>query len=352
MADPARITPVILCGGAGTRLWPLSRPGRPKHLLALAGSDTMLQATARRVADAARFTPPTVITAAQDADAVAHQLEEIGAPPGLLILEPVGRNTAPAIALAALAAAPNDLLLVMPSDHLIGDEAAFLAAVEAGAPAARDGRLVTFGTRPHRPATGYGYIRRGEAIAPGVHRAESFVEKPDFATAERYLSEGSWDWNGGIFLFRAGAMIEALGRHAADLLDGAREAMAGAKRDGIRLRPDANRFSALRAESIDRAVMERAEDVAVVPVDMGWSDIGSWDALFEVGGKDSAGNVLLGPVQAVDSAGCLLASEGPRLAALEVHDLIVVATPEFVLVLPRGASQRVREIASGLSESR
>ena len=347
MSD-VRIIPVILSGGAGTRLWPLSRPARPKQLHRLGGEATMLQATAMRAADPELFGAPIVVGSAALADEVEAQLRDCGVAPRCLILEPEGRNTAPAIALAAAVSDGDALLLVMPSDHLISDTDAFVDAIKAGATVAQQGWLVTFGIRPEAPETGYGYIRRAGEIAPGVFRAEQFVEKPDRATAQAYVEDGGYDWNGGIFLFRADALLDALSSHAPDILDAVRQSVAGAQQDGPRLRPNREAFGRARNQSIDHAVMEKAERVAVVPVRMGWSDVGSWDALFEAGEADDEGNVVSGDVTALDTRGSLVASEGPLVVTIGVEDLIVVATGDAVLVAPRGQSQRVREAVDRL----
>jgi mannose-1-phosphate guanylyltransferase/mannose-1-phosphate guanylyltransferase/mannose-6-phosphate isomerase len=337
------VTPVILSGGAGTRLWPLSVPERPKQLLALTGERTMLQMTALRAAE-----PPIVVAGEGHAEEVERQLAEMGLAPRALILEPAGRNTAPAIALAALLAPADAPLLVMPSDHMIGDVDAFRGAVEAALPAAAEGWLVTFGIAPERAETGYGYIERGEAIAEGVNRVVRFREKPDAATAAAYAADGRHLWNGGIFLFRRDAFLAALEAHAPDVLAAARAAVEGRREEGSRIYPDAAAFAASPAISVDYAVMEKAARIAVAPVSMDWSDVGSWDALYEAAAKDAAGNALGGEVLAIGSGGCLIRSDGPLVAAVGVNDLVIVATKEAVLVLPRGETQRVREAVEAL----
>lgn len=344
-----RITPVILSGGAGTRLWPLSLPERPKQMLTLSGDTTMLQATAARTRDAARFAAPIVVANAAHADAIEAQLSQIGCAPSALVLEPAGRNTAPAIALAALAA-PDALLLVMPSDHVIGDVAAFRAAVDRAAPFAEQGWLVTFGIEPDRPETGFGYIKLGEPLANGVHKVERFVEKPPLADAQRMIREGGYAWNGGIFLFRADAYLAALDEHAPEMLAPVRAAMDKARRAGARIHPDTERFAASPSDSIDYAVLEKAARVAVAPVSMGWSDVGSWDAVHALGPADAMGTVAQGDVVALDTANCLIRSDGPTVAALGVSDLIVVATGAHVLILPRGCSQEVKRLLEAVKK--
>lgn len=338
-----RIRPVILSGGAGSRLWPLSTPQRPKQFLALAGERTMLQLTAERVADTSRFELPLLIGAEEHRETIERQLAEAGVTPALLILEPCGRGTAPAAALAALTAEPDEILLLMPSDHLIGEPERLVAAAEAALPAVAEGWIATFGVRATRPETGYGYIQRGAEIAPGVRRASRYVEKPEAPAAERMLAEGDHDWNAGIFLFRARDLVEQLGLHAPDILDCVRDSLAGGAVGERLIRPDSAAFGRCPAESIDRAVMEKAERVAVAPVEMSWSDIGSWDALLEVSARDPDGNAVSGPASLLDGRGCLVRSEGPRVVAIGVEDLIVVATADAVLIVPRGQSQRVRE---------
>lgn len=345
------ITPVILSGGSGTRLWPMSRPERPKQLLALTAAETMLQLTARRTGDQARFARPIVVANAAHATQIEDQLADVGIEPQALILEPVGRNTAPAIALAALAAPhPKSPLLVMPSDHVIDDVAAFHRAIEAALPLVDDGWLVTFGIAPDAPETGYGYIKIGEAIGDGVHRVVRFVEKPDQVTAQAMIEEGDYAWNGGIFLFRADIFLGQLAVHASEMLFAAQDSMGRSSREGAHIHPDAQSFAASPSESIDYAVMEKADRVAVVPVAMGWSDLGSWDALHALGPRDTQGNTLGGDIIALDTSDCLIRTDGPTVAVIGVSDLIVVASGDSVLILPRGRSQEVKKIVEMLKE--
>ena len=338
------IVPVILSGGSGTRLWPMSTPERPKQFLALTARETMLQLTAAR-AHGDAFAAPIVVANAAHAGEVEAQLAALDPAPSAIILEPAGRNTAPAIALAAIEASARDPaapLLVMPSDHVIDDPDAFHRAIHAALPLVEDGWLVTFGITPDAPETGYGYIKVGEALARGVHRVDRFVEKPRRDAAEAMLAGGDHAWNGGIFLFRADRYLEVLEREAPAMVAAVREAMARARRDGMRVYPDAGAFAASPADSIDYAVMEKAGRVAVVPVAMGWSDVGSWDALHTISDNDDDGNVVEGDAVVLDSRDCLVRADGLRIAMAGCADLIVVASGTDVLILPRGRSQDVK----------
>lgn len=353
MNDTRRIVPVILSGGSGTRLWPMSRPENPKQLLALTAEETMLQLTAQRTRDDARFERPIIVANETHADVVEAQLDKVGVAPRTLILEPVGRNTAPAIALAALAVPDSQApLLVMPSDHVIADVEAFLRAVEAALPLVSDGWLVTFGITPDKPETGYGYIRVGQPIADGVHRVERFVEKPDRRSAEQMIAEGNHAWNGGIFLFRADMYLSALSVHAPEMLAAVQRAMDEGVRENGRIHPHPARFAESPSDSIDYAVMEKAERVAVVPVAMGWSDLGSWDALHAISVCDGEGNVCEGNAIVIDSHNCLIRSDGPRVAIVGVDDLIVVASGSDILILPRGRSQEVKKVTQELERAK
>ena len=338
------IVPVILSGGSGTRLWPMSTAARPKQFLALTARETMLQLTAAR-AHGDAFAAPIVVANAAHADEVEAQLSGV-AEPGAVILEPAGRNTAPAIALAALQAVADGRgdapLLVMPSDHVIADRDAFHAAIHAALPLVEEGWLATFGITPDAPETGYGYIQVGEEVAAGVHRVARFVEKPQRAVAEEMLRAGDHAWNGGIFLFRADRYLEVLEREAPAMVAATRAAMDKARRERARVYPDADAFAASPSDSIDYAVMEKASRVVVVPVAMGWSDVGSWDALHAISEGDTGGNVVEGDAVVLDSRNCLVRSDGLRVAMAGCEDLIVVASGTDVLVLPRGRSQDVK----------
>ncbi|HLO78724.1 MAG TPA: mannose-1-phosphate guanylyltransferase/mannose-6-phosphate isomerase [Magnetospirillum sp.] len=340
----AELIPVILSGGAGTRLWPLSRELRPKQLLPLTSGATLLQDTARRIVGR-----PVVVCNQEHRFIVAEQLREIGVEPRGIVIEPVGRNTAPAVAVAALLAQAeaDDLLLVMPSDHQIKDVEAFRAAVAAAVPLAQAGMLVTFGIRPTEANTGYGYIRRGAATGGGF-LVDRFVEKPDRATAESYLASGEYLWNGGIFLFSAKAYLAELGRRLPAMVDNCRAALAEGASDLFFFRLADAPFAAIAGQSIDYAVMEHTDRAAVVPVDMGWSDIGSWSALWQESPQDANGNVLLGDVIASGSRNAYVRSEGQLVAVLGVEDLVVVATQDAVLVADKAHDQDVKKIVEQL----
>ena len=350
----AKIFPVILSGGSGSRLWPLSRESFPKQLLPLAGPRTMLQDTALRVADPALFHPVTVIANAEHRFVIAEQLREIGQRQPTLVLEPVARNTAPAVAAAALIASradPEALILVMPADHAVPDLGGFLDAIKAGTQAARNGALVLFGIAPDSPATGYGYIRAGAVLEGAAHRVEAFVEKPDQETAEGYLADGRYSWNSGIFLLPAQAVIAELEAHEPAVLAAVREALDVAKHDMDFLRLDAEAFAKSPSISIDYAVMERTARAAVVPSSFAWSDVGAWSALWKLAERDSFDNVQIGDTLAEDTRGSYLRSEGPLIATVGVDDLIVIATTDAVLVAHRHKDQDVKKVVERLRAS-
>src|SRR5580704_15208239 len=341
------IHPVILSGGSGTRLWPMSRTHYPKQFLPLAGKESLLQQAALRVAGATGFAAPLVIANEEHRFIIDEQLREIGVKPQALLLEPVGRNTAPAVCVAALRLVESDpdaLMLAMPSDHAIDDVPAFHAAIERAAAAARAGRLVTFGVNPEGAETGYGYIERGKKLGDvdGAFAVARFVEKPDAATAERYIKSGDFFWNSGIFLFPASLYLSELERLRPEILAACRRALAEARCDDDFVRLDKAAFADCPADSIDYAVMEHTARAAVVPVRMGWSDLGSWDALWEMSVKDADRNPLVGNVIAEDTRNSYIRSEAGLVAALGVEDMIVVATQDAVMLAPRERAQDVR----------
>lgn len=339
------ILPVILSGGSGTRLWPLSREAYPKQFLPLVGDVTMLQATWNRVA-AIAGAAPIVVANQEHRFMAAEQLRECDVTPQALILEPIGRNTAPAIAIAALqalAAGEDALLLVLPSDHVVRDDAAFHAAVKQAAVAADAGKLVTFGIVPTAPETGYGYIKA--QAGNGVHPVDRFVEKPDLATAQQYVSSGEYYWNSGMFLFKASRYLQELDSLQPAILAACRTALDKASRDSDFIRLDADAFAASPSDSIDYAVMEKTGDAAVVPLDAGWNDVGSWSALWEVSDKDADGNACHGDVIALDCRNSY--AYGNRLIAMVgLEDVVVVETDDAVFVGHKDRVQDVKEIVA------
>jgi mannose-1-phosphate guanylyltransferase len=341
-----RIIPVILSGGGGTRLWPMSTPECPKQFQALAGDQTMFQMTAERTRDPNIFTPPMIVTGAAHAQIAGQQLNAIGIDTATLLLEPCARNTAPAIALAALAAEhPEAPLLVMPSDHVIADTKAFLAAVDAALPLVMAGWLATFGITATSPETGYGYIQMADEIGAGVNRVARFVEKPDAEKAAEMIASGDHVWNGGIFLFRADHYLAALAEFSPAMLAAAKNAMENAARVDQKIYPDMDAFAASPSDSIDYAVMEKADKVAVVPANIGWSDLGSWDALYELEQKPQLENIL-----EIDGNGNLIRSDGIRIHTAGVEDMIIIANGNDLLIVPRGKSQDVKKIVEALQK--
>ena len=351
-----RVYPVILSGGSGSRLWPVSRSQHPKQLQPLISNFSMIQETALRFADSSRYPAPVIICNNEHRFIIAEQLREADVSPSLQILEPVGRNTAPAAAVAALCLSNRDaeaLLLLMPADHAIADLKAFESAIETAAGVARAGHLVTFGIKPDKPETGFGYLKQGPEIAglagPGAaHRVERFVEKPDLATAEAYLSSGEYFWNSGIFLFQASLFLEILGRLRPAMLDACRTAVARGKHDLDFFRLDADAFMACESDSIDYAVMEHAGNVAMVPVDMGWNDVGSWASLWEIGEKDAQNNLLHGDVIVSGARDSYIRAESRLVTAIGVENLVIIETADAVLVAPRGQTQLVKELVDEL----
>ncbi|MFC7335223.1 mannose-1-phosphate guanylyltransferase/mannose-6-phosphate isomerase [Rhodocista pekingensis] len=351
-----QIQPVLLSGGTGSRLWPMSRERFPKQLLALSGKRTMIQETALRVGDARGFRSPIVVCNQEHRFSVGEQLQAVGIEPAAIVLEPVGRNTAAAAAIAARLAAhddPDALLLLLPADHVVQDRAAFGRAVEQAARAAAAGFLVTFGVRPTSPETGYGYIKAGAALdgIAGVQRVARFTEKPSLAVAEAFVAGGEHLWNSGMFLFRAGTFLEELERHAPAVLAATDAALAAATRDLDFLRLDPEAFGRSPNLSIDYAVMEKTDRAAVVPADLGWTDVGSWSALWEIGEKDADGNVVQGDVMLVDAHDNYIRSDGMLTAVLGIDDAVLVVTGDAILLARRDRVQDVKGIVERLKQS-
>lgn len=348
MAKP--LTPVILAGGSGTRLWPLSRQLYPKQFLPLLGVKTMLQQTIERL-HGLDCQAPIVVCNEEHRFLAAEQLRQTGMDDGAIILEPVPKNTAPAIALAAHEALRRDeeaMLLVLPADHLIEDTASFHAAVKKALPAAEEGNLVTFGIVPHRPETGYGYIRRGREQGKEVFNVLAFVEKPDEATAKEYLKTGGYYWNSGMFLFGAKDYLEELNEHAPDMADSCEKAFSKVKKDLDFLRIDEKAFAACPKDSIDYAVMEKTKKAMVVPLDAGWNDIGSWASLHDVCPKDENRNCVTGDVLTEDIENCLVRSESRLVVAFGVRDLIIVETKDAVMIVHKDRAQDIKNIVEKL----
>jgi mannose-1-phosphate guanylyltransferase/mannose-6-phosphate isomerase len=346
------LTPVLLSGGVGSRLWPVSRETHPKQFLPLAGELSMLQETLQRTSGMEEAAP-VVVCNEEHRFMVAEQLRQVNIKAGALILEPQGRNTAPAVALAAIQALSTDpqaLLLVLPADHLIQNVEAFAAAVARAIPLAQQGRLMTFGVVPSSPETGYGYIKCGAALDTDLYDLERFVEKPDAATAQAYVDGGSHVWNSGMFLLGAAAYLEQLGEHAPAILDCCRLAMDGASTDMDFVRPDAKAFLQCPSDSIDYAVMEKTAAGGVVSLDCGWSDVGAWSALWDVAQRDSDGNVCKGDVMLDNCTDSYFRSDSRLLAATGVANLVVVETADAVLVADRSRVQDVKRIVNRLKD--
>jgi mannose-1-phosphate guanylyltransferase / mannose-6-phosphate isomerase len=348
-----RIIPAILSGGSGSRLWPMSRELHPKQLLELCSDKSMLQETALRVADGDRFAAPIIVCNEEHRFVIAEQMRQSGVKPLAIILEPAARNTAAAVAVAALTAAETDpaaKLLVLPADHLIRDKKAFAAAVAAAEQAADRGRLCTFGISPTRAETGYGYIRAGAAAdgAPGARDVVAFVEKPDSATAEEYVRSGDYLWNSGMFLFPVVELLAEFERLAPAVLDAVRRAVSDKARDLDFLRLDKTAFESAPSISIDYAVMEKTDRAAVVPCDLGWTDVGAWSALWEVGAQDADGNVEIGDVVTVGVRDSYVRSDHMLTAVIGLTDVVVVTTDDAVLVSSRDAAQDVKKVVEQL----
>lgn len=351
MTDTVKIMPVIMSGGAGSRLWPLSRKAMPKQLLPLVTSQTMVQETAARFGGD-MFLPPVFICNALHAGPIETQMAEMNCEIDTVIVEPLGRNTAPCAVVAACHARKHHggaLVLLVPADHHVRDPEAFRAAVEQAVPAAREGRLVTFGTAPDRPETGYGYIERGADIAPGVFDVSAFKEKPDSSTAAAYLASGDYVWNAGIFLFSPDAFLGEAARFAPEIAKQAEAAFDGAARDGVCLSLEEDAFAACPGDSIDYAVMEKTQKAAVVPCDIGWSDIGSFASLQEIR-ADKTGNAVSGDVITAGTTNSLVLTDGPMVSTVGLDNVAVIVHDGKILVASLDAAQDVKKVVDRLKQ--
>jgi len=345
-----QIHPVILCGGSGTRLWPLSRKALPKPFLPLVSEETLFEQAVRRVAGDDRFAAPLVVAGAAHGDLIVAQLGDT--PGARLVVEPCARNTAPAIALAAALLPEDAVMLVCPSDHHIADAGAFRAAALAAADLARQDYLVAFGIAPDGPETGYGYLERGAPLAGGYAIAR-FVEKPDLARAKEYLASGNFSWNGGIFAFRAGRLLDELAAYRPEMASLVRQAVSEGREDGVRFHPAMEPFAAIAGDSIDYAVMENTSTAAMVPVDMRWSDIGNWAALAAAlaGTADALGNVARGgSVDLAQCKGVLALTDGPRISAVGLEDVCIIVSGNEVLVTTREGAQAVGKLPGAANQ--
>lgn len=343
-----RITPVILCGGSGTRLWPRSRAAKPKPFLPLVGTRTLFEQALLRCGEEAHFDPAVVVTGTAHLEHVEAQL--CGVPGARVIVEPAAKNTAAAIALAALRLPEDEIMLVCPSDHHIADCDAFVTAARAAAELAAEGWLVSFGIEAKAPETGFGYLRQGEAVGEHGFRVAQFIEKPDLARAEQFLAEGGYAWNGGIFAFRVGTFLAELQQHRPKLAASVRGAVEQGAEEGRRFHPEAAAFAEIESESVDYAVMENTAKAAMVPADMGWSDIGNWQALHLARERDEAGNAVSGDAELVDCRNVLVDSDGPHVSVIGLEDVIVVVDNGNVLVTTAAGAQKVGKLHGAVNQ--
>jgi mannose-1-phosphate guanylyltransferase/mannose-6-phosphate isomerase len=345
----AKIFPVIMSGGSGTRLWPLSTQARPKQFHVLGADISMIGDTARRLSGSHgdfEFLSPIVICGAGHRELVTELLSEAGIEPAAVLLEPEGRNTAATAALAAIIAERMDsaaLVLLAPADHLVARPEALMKAVSAAIPAAHD-HIVTFGIHPAGPEIGYGYIKQGAAMAEGVFKVAEFKEKPLLPIAQQYLAEGGYSWNSGMFFFSPKVMLEEFAIASSDIREGARKALDRGRGDGAILLLDADSFAKVRAEPVDIAVMEHTKRAAVALCDIGWADVGSWAELWRLSEKDGQGNAIVGSATILDASNNLVRGEGIHVSAIGVSDLVIVATPHAVLIMPKSRAQDVKKV--------
>jgi mannose-1-phosphate guanylyltransferase/mannose-6-phosphate isomerase len=347
--NDASVIPVLLAGGSGTRLWPASRRDTPKQYVALRGDKTLFQEACLRVGGTG-FAPPVILANAAQRFLAGEQVAELGIPGARIVLEPAGRDTAPAACAAALIAAsesPDAIVLLMPCDHVIGDDDRFRAVIRSGIGAAQAGAIVVFGIRPARPHTGYGYIEVAESGAPGPIAVRRFVEKPDAATAATYIASGRHFWNAGLFLFRASTMLDAFARFEPDTLQACKDALIGASRDADFIRLDA-RYGEARKISLDYAIMEKASPTVCVPLDVAWSDCGSWASLREIASPDANGNVARGDVLLLDATNSIARSDDRLLVVYGLDGVVAAVTPDAVLVAALDRAEDMKRVVSAL----
>ena len=350
----AQCIPVIMSGGAGTRLWPASRRDRPKQFLPLVTERSMFTETLARVPEGPLYAAPIIVGSAAHDTLIRGALDSAGVVAQHILLEPEGRNTAAAICLAALQIGEKDMgaaMLVLPSDHVVADKTAFDAAIQTAITAALDGAIVTFGIVPDGPETGYGYIRAGDPRAGGGFGIHSFTEKPDRATAEAWLAEGGYSWNSGIFMFTAESILAEMQTHCPEILAACRAALAGARVAGTMIYPDATAFTTAEALPIDIAVMEKTQKGVVLPVDMGWNDVGSWSALWQSRTRDSDDNALHGDTLVVDARNNFVFADSRLVVLAGMEDVVVIETQDAVLVMPKSESQRVKQVVETLKQA-
>lgn len=349
LRSTAQMIPVILSGGSGTRLWPLSRSQHPKQFLPLVSNNTMLQETVLRLHGLTDMKAPMGVCNEDHRFMMAEQMREIGARPSAIILEPAGRNTAPAVALAALTAdSPDEVLLILPADHVIADVPAFQAAIAKAKTLAQQGNLVTFGIVPTEAETGYGYIKAGPTFKEDSFIVAAFVEKPDFPTAQSYVHSGDYYWNSGMFAFTSGRYLQELEKFRPDILNACRKALSGAQRDVDFLRLDSDAFLQCPSDSIDYAVMERTDQAVVIPLDAGWNDVGSWSALWDVTSKDEHGNAISGDVLTLDTENSFLHAGSKLIATVGIQNLVVIDTDDAVMIATKDRVQDVKKIVDQL----
>jgi mannose-1-phosphate guanylyltransferase/mannose-1-phosphate guanylyltransferase/mannose-6-phosphate isomerase len=344
--------PVILSGGSGTRLWPLSRSQYPKQFLPLVSDYTMVQETILRLQGVEKLQPPLAVCNEDHRFMMAEQLREVNIQPSAIILEPIGRNTAPAVALAALSADPDDILLILPADHVIANVSAFQSAVHKANKLAEQGYLVTFGIVPDEPETGYGYIKTGDRVDSGSHKVAAFVEKPNIQTAQEYVKSGDFFWNSGMFAFKAGQFLQELNKFQPEILDACKNALKNKMQDTDFIRLDKKAFSQCPSDSIDYAVMEKTDRAVVIPLDAEWNDVGSWSALWDVTDKDEQGNAVSGDVIALNTSNSFLHASNKLITTIGVDNLIVIETDDAVMIANKDHVQDVKKIVDQLKEQK